>query len=163
MVAVQAPAPQCAALASRRCVLGGRRKGVPGCLPQLWRASEFRRFPLPGCPPLGGLPGPATRVLWARVCECGGPALSPWLACPVWGCVPCGWWGAVPGGVVYRSPRRPSSGTGGRGSATHVSWVRFVWAWGPSTSPTPCEPLMRAVGAPEGRPRGVPSAVVRGV
>ena len=52
------------------------------------------------------------------------------------------------------SPCRPSSGMGGRGSATRVSWVRLVWAWEPSTSPTPCEPLMRAVGAAEGRPRG---------
>ena len=50
---------------------GGGGEGVPGCLPPMWGASEFRRFPLSGCPPLGGLPGPATRVLWARVCECG--------------------------------------------------------------------------------------------
>ena len=56
-------------------------------------------LPLPGCgcegplrsgappPPtarlLGGLLGSATHVLWARVCGCGGPTLSPWPACPV--------------------------------------------------------------------------------
>ena len=164
VVVVPAPAPQHGALASGRCVLWGRRRGDPGCLPPFWGA--FRRPLLPGCPPLGGLPGPATRVLWARVCECRGPALSPWLACPVWGCVPRGSWGAVPGGAglpplrgasgVRRCPSscRPSSGTGDRGSATPVSWVPLVWAWGPSNSPTPCDLLMRAVGAAEGRPRG---------
>ena len=30
--------------------------------------------------PQGGLSGPATHVLWARLCGCGGPAMSPWLA-----------------------------------------------------------------------------------
>ena len=76
VAAVSAPAPQCGALASRCCVLWGRRKGVPVCLLPLRGGSEFRRFPLPSFPPLGGLLGPATRMLWARVCECGGPALS---------------------------------------------------------------------------------------
>ena len=40
--------------------------------------------------------------------------------------------GAVP------PPGRPSSGAGSRGSATRVSRVRSVRAWGPSTSPTAC-------------------------
>ena len=49
----------------------------------------FRRFegglrsgapPPPTAHPLGGLSGSATHVLWARVCRCGGPALSLWLA-----------------------------------------------------------------------------------
>ena len=52
--------------------------------------------PPPAARPLGGLSGSATHVLWARLCGCGGPALSPWLACAVGGCVPRGWRGAVP-------------------------------------------------------------------
>ena len=39
--------------------------------------------PLPTARPLGGLLGAATHVLWARVCGCGGPTLSPRPACPV--------------------------------------------------------------------------------
>ena len=39
--------------------------------------------PSPTARPLGGLSGSATHVLWARVCECGGPTLPPWPACPV--------------------------------------------------------------------------------
>ena len=103
VAAVPAPAPQRGALASRRCALWGRQKGVP-------KGGAFRRrgelLRSGASPPLvarllGGLPVPATRVLWARVCERGGPALSPWLACPVWGCVSRGWWGQSPGGVAF--------------------------------------------------------------
>ena len=68
--------------AVRRCE-GCLRSGVP---------------PPPAARPLGGLSGSAIHVLWARVCGCGGPALSSWLACG--GCVPWGWWGAVPGGMA---------------------------------------------------------------
>ena len=61
-----------------------------------------------------------------------------------------GWWGAVPGGWPSTAVRtvwcqalslplvaRPL-GVGGQGSATCVSRVRLVWAWGPSTGPTAC-------------------------
>ena len=98
LVAAPAPAPLCGALASCGCALWGRRKGVPG-------GGAFRRCegrlssgasPPPVARPLGGLPGPANRVLWARSCECGGPPLFPWLACPVWGCLSRGWWGPSP-------------------------------------------------------------------
>ena len=41
------------------------------------------------------------------------------------------------------SPGRPSSGEGGRGSATPVSRVRSVRAWGTSTGPTACAPAGR--------------------
>ena len=66
------------------------------------------------------------------------------------GCVPQGWWGDVPWGVglpplwgapgVRRCPPpgRPSSGLGSLGSATRVSRVRSMRAWGPSTGPTAC-------------------------
>ena len=77
--------PTACALAGRRCALWGWRKGVPG-------GGAFRRCegrlrsgapPPPAARPLGGLSGSATHVLWARVCGCGGPALSARLACPV--------------------------------------------------------------------------------
>ena len=64
------------------------------------------------------------------------------------------------------SPGRPSSGAGSRGSATRVSRVRSVRAWGPSTGPTAC-PLAgwrcSLWGWRKGVPRGVPPTVVRGV
>ena len=110
----------------------------------------------------------ATHVLRARACACGGPPLSPWPACPVGaacrgvvGGRPRGGW---PSSVVRRvwcrrcpSSGRPSSGVGSRGSATRVSQVRSVRAWGPSTGPRivrPCGPPLLAVGVAEGRPRG---------
>ena len=77
--------PTACAPAGRRCALWGWREGVPG-------GGAFRRCEgrlRSGAPapltarPLGGLSGSTTDVLWARVCGCGGPALSPWLACPV--------------------------------------------------------------------------------
>ena len=39
--------------------------------------------PPPTACPLGWLSGSTTHVLLVRVCGCAGPALSPWLACPV--------------------------------------------------------------------------------
>ena len=56
------------------------------------RGSPFRRCegrlrsgapPPPSVRPPDGQLGYTTHVLWARSCGCGGPALSPWLACPV--------------------------------------------------------------------------------
>ena len=54
--------------------------------------------PPPTAHPLGGLSGPATHVLWARVCGCGGATLSPWPACPVGAACRGGGKGAVPRG-----------------------------------------------------------------
>ena len=77
--------PTACALAGRRCSLWGWRKGIPGggafhhCEGRLRSGA----VPPPTARPLGGLLGSATHVLWARVCGCGGPTLSPWLACPV--------------------------------------------------------------------------------
>ena len=51
--------------------------------------------------PQSGMSGSATHVLWARVCGCGGPALSLWLACPAGCCMPRGWWEAVLGGAAF--------------------------------------------------------------
>ena len=123
--------PTACALASRCCALWGWRKGVPG-------GGAFRRcegrlsssgLPPPAAHPRGGLSGSATHVLWARVCGCGGPALSLWPACPVGGCVPRGWWGAVPGGVAF-----------------HCCEGRLVSG---AVPPPAARPLWRAAGVPQ--------------
>ena len=163
--------PTACALAVRRCALWGWRKGVPG-------GGAFRRCvgrlrsgapPSPAARPLGGLSGSATHVLWSAVCGRGGPALSPWLACPVGAACRRGGRGAVPGGGdlpplsgasgVRRcpSPGRPSSGAGRRGSATRVSRGAVGVAVGTQHRPhsmRPWGPELRAVGLVEGRPRG---------
>ena len=60
---------------------------------------------------LGGLVGSATHVLWARVCGCGGPTLSPWPACPVGAACRGGGGGPSPGGVAcHRCEGRLVSG-----------------------------------------------------
>ena len=56
-------------------------------------------LPPPAARLLGGLLGSATRLLWPRVRGRGGPAPSLWSACPAGGCMPRGWWEAVPEGV----------------------------------------------------------------
>ena len=105
--------PTACALAGRSCSLWGWRKGVPG-------AGAFHRCegclrsdapPPPTARQLGGLSGSTAHVLWAGVCGCGGPALSPWLACPV-GAVCCGGGGGPsPGGVAcHRCEGRLVSG-----------------------------------------------------
>ena len=82
--------------------------------------------------------------------------------------MPRGWRRAVPGGVglpplpgasgVRRCPPpgRPSSGAGSRGSATRVSRMRSVRAWGPSTGLTACA-LAGQRGSLWGWRKGVPS------
>ena len=62
-------------------VAEGRPRG--GCLPSCEGRLRSGAVPPPTARPLGGLLGSATHVLWARVCGCGGPTLSPWPACPV--------------------------------------------------------------------------------
>ena len=81
VVVVPAPALQRGALASRRRVLWGRRGGVRRGCPSRRCGERLSAgaSPFLAARLLGGLPGSATRVLWAGVCEYGGPALSPWL------------------------------------------------------------------------------------
>ena len=108
--------------------------------------------------PLGGLSGSVTHALWklraagvvgGRPRGVGLPPLrgaSGVRRCP--------------------SPSRPPSGAGSRGSATRVSEVRSVRAWGPSTGPTACALAGRRRsprGWRKGVPGGVPSTVARGV
>ena len=78
-------------------VAEGRPRG--GCLPPLWGASEVRRSPSPDRPPTG-------RAVGVRHPRAAGAGVWVWgqitvpLACmPCGGCVPRGWWRAVPGGA----------------------------------------------------------------
>ena len=123
--------PTVCALAGRRCSLRGWRKGIPGkgafhhCEGRLRSGA----VPPPTARPLGGLLGSATHVLWARVCGCGGPILSPWPACPV--------------GAAYRGVGgRPSPG----GVACHRCEGRLVSGAVPPPAARPLEP---AAGAPQ--------------
>ena len=118
------------ALAGRRCSLWGWRKGVPGggafhlCEGRLRSGAP----PPPTARPLGGLLGSATHVLWARVCGCGGPTLSPWPACPV--------------GAACR-------GGGGGPSLGGVACHRCEWRLVSGAVPPPAaRPLGRAAGVP---------------
>ena len=125
--------------------------------------------PPPTARPLGGLLGSATHVLWAQVCGCGGPTLSPWPACPV-GLRAAGvvWWKAVPGGgwpaTVVRGvwcqalllPRAPVL-WGGQPGYRDLCVPGAVYAGvGTQHRPNgsrPCGRALRAVGVAEGRPR----------
>ena len=72
----------------------------------------------------------------------------------------------APGVRRCPSPGRPPSGLGSQGSATGVSRVQSVQAWGHSTGPTACALAGRHCslwGWREGVPGGVPSTNVGGV
>ena len=72
----------------------------------------------------------------------------------------------APGVRRCPSPGHPSSGAGSQGSASRVSRVRSVRAWGPSTGPTARAPLRAGVARRGGGGRASPgwvlSTVVRG-
>ena len=131
----------------------GVAEGRPwqGCLRPLRGASEVRRSPSPDCPP----PGRAVGVRYPRAVSAGVPVWGtntvPLACTPCGGCVPRGWWGDVPGGGVachccegrlvsgaVPSPTARPLGRAARGTATRVSQVRSVRAWGPSTRSTAC-------------------------
>ena len=149
----------------------GVAEGCPrgGCLAPLRGASEVRRSPSPDCPPTGRAVG----VHYPRDVGAGvwawGPNTVPLACTPCGGCVPRGWWGAVPGGgwpatvvrgvwcqalslprppVLWggrpwsRDPRVPGAVGAGVGTQHRFHSVR------------PCGPALLAVGVAEGRPRG---------
>ena len=104
--------------------LWGWQKGVVGCLPLLRRASGVRRSPSPDCPPTGRAVGVRyPRAVGAGVCV-RGPNTVPLACTPCGGCVPRGWWGAVPlpglglcaprGAGLWRSCAGGRTGGGGR-------------------------------------------------
>ena len=101
-VAVPALALQRGALASCRCALWGRRKGVPGGVAFRRRGERLSSgaSPFPAAHLRGGLPGAATRVLCgcasvgAQHCPLGSPA-------PCWAACRGGGGGLSPGWVAF--------------------------------------------------------------
>ena len=146
--------PTACALAGRRCSLWGWRKGVPGggafhrcegrlvsgAVPPpaarpLERAARVPRPVCPGCGRCGRVdpaPAPQRAPFRAGVARCGGGGRASPGRVP--STVLCG----APGVRRCPSPDRPSSGAGGRGSATRVSRVRSMRACEPSTGPPAC-------------------------
>ena len=124
------------ALAGRRCSLWGWRKGVSwgGAVCHCEGRLSSGAPPLATTRPPGGLSGAAIHVLCARVCGCGGPALSLWLACPVGAACRGGGGGPSPGGMTC-----------------HRCEGRLVL--GAVSPPVAC-PLGRAAGAPRGPAEG---------
>ena len=166
-----APAPQRAPLRAgvARCGVGGRASPGGGAFHPCEGRLRSGAVPPPTARPLGGLLGSATHVLWARVCGCGGPPPSPWPACPFGGCVPRGWWKAVPGGgwpatvvrgVWYQAPFLPrppvlwSGQPGFRDPCVPGAVGAGVGTQHRPHSVRPCGPALLAVGVAEGRPRG---------
>ena len=134
--------------------------------------------PPPTARPLGGLLRSATRVLWARVCRCGGPTLSPWPARPVGaacrgdggGPFRGGWPATVLRGVRCQAlslPRLPVLWGGQPGYRDPCVPGAVGAGVGPSTGPTACALAGRRCslwGWRRGPSRGgVPSTVARGV
>ena len=142
------------------------RGGLPSTIV---RGSEVRRCPSPDCLPTG-------RAVGVRHPRAVGAGVWVWvpntvlLACmPCGGCVPRGWWGAVPGGgwpaTVVRGawcralslPRPPVLWSGQPGFCNPC----FPGAVGAGVGTLhrphgarPCGPALRAVGVAVGRPRG---------
>ena len=160
-----APASQRAPLRAgvARCGGGGRASPGGGAFHCCEGRLRSGAPPPPTALPLGGLSGSATHVLWARVCGCRGPALSPWPARPVGAACRGGGGGPSPGGGVacHRCEGRLGSGPPPAarplgwlsGSATHVPSARVCGRGSPSPDPwlarVPCGRLL-ATGVAQG-------------
>ena len=92
--------PTACGLAGRRCSLWGWRKGVPGGVAFHHCEGRLRSGAVP--PPTAGPLGRAVGVRHPRAVGAGvwvlKPNTVPLASMPCGGCVPRGWWGAVPGG-----------------------------------------------------------------
>ena len=168
------------ALAGRRCSLWGWRKGVPGAGAFHHCEGRLRSgaVPPPTARPLGGLLGSAIHVLWARVCGCGGPTLSPWPACPVGAACRGGGRGPSSGGLAcQRCEGRLVSGAVPPPAARPLERAARVprpvcpgcgrcGRGDPATAPRRAPyraGVARCGGGGRASPGGLPSAVVRGV
>ena len=121
--------PTACALASRCCSLWGWQKGVRGGAAFHHCEGRLRTgaVPPPTARPLGGLLGSVTHVLWARVCGCGGPTLSPWPACTVGAACRGGGGGLSLGGVAcHRCEGRLVSGAVPPPAARPLEWAAGV-------------------------------------
>ena len=148
------PRPLCPGCGRRGRGDPQRPHSVRPCGPALLAVGVAEGCPRGGrLPPLcegrlrsGAVPPPTARLLGrlfgAQHCPSGLHALWGLRAAGVVGGCPRG--GGLPplrGAPGVRrcpSPSRPSCGAGSQGSATRVSRVRSVRAWGPSTGPTAC-------------------------
>ena len=147
-------------------VAEGRSRGgaFHRCEGRLWSGASPPRT----ARPLGGLLGSATHMLWARVCGCRGPTLSPWPACPVGTACRGGGGRPSPGGwpaTVVRDvwcqalslPQPPVLWGGQPGFCDPCVPVAVGAGVGTQHRPhsvRPCGPALLAVGVAEGRPRG---------
>ena len=171
--------PTACALAGQRCSLWRWRKGVPGggALGHCEGRLRSGAVPPPSARPLGGPLGSATHVLWARVCGCGGPTLSPWPACPVGAVCRGGGGGPSPGGLAcHRCEGRLVSGAVPPPAARPLERAARVprpvcpgcGSCGPGDpAPVPQRaPLLAGVarcgGGGRASPGGVPATLVRG-
>ena len=132
---------------------GGCRGPLPtccghGCAGTGSSAVPVARIP---CVPQGRAVGVRhPLLLWARVCGCEGPTLSPRLTCPVGAALRGAGWGRPRGGGL--PPLRGASGvrlcpSPGRPPSVRAVRVRHpravgagVWLWGPGTVPSACMP-----------------------
>ena len=145
----------------------GRPRG--GCRSPFRGASEFRHSLSPGCPPSGRAVGVRYPCAVGAAVRVWGPSTVPLACMPFGGCVPRGWWGAVPGGGVafHCCEGRLVSGAvpppaarplarqpGFCGPCVPVAVGVGVGTQHRPLSVRPCEPSLRAVGLAEGRPRG---------
>ena len=126
-----APAPQRAPLRAGVARCGGGGRASPGGDAFHHCKGRLRSGAVPPLTarPLCGLSGSANHMLWARVCGCGGPTLSPWPAYPAGAACRGGGGGPSPGKV-----------------ACHRCEGRLVSA---AVPPPPARPLERAATVPQ--------------
>ena len=161
-----------------RCGGGGRASPGGGAFHHCGGRLRPGAVPPPTARPLGGLSGSATHVMWARVCGCGGPTLSPRPACPAGAACRGGGGRASPGGVAcHRCEGRLVSGAVPPPAARPLERAARVprpmcpgcgRCGRGDPAPAPQRAPLRAGVARCGAggrasPGGVPSSVVRGV
>ena len=164
-------APQRASLRARVARCGGGGRAAPGGVAFHRCEGRLRSGapPTQTARPLGWLFGSATHVLLGRLCECGGPTLSPWPACPVGAACRGGGGGPSPrrvachrceGRLVSGAVPPPATRPLGQAAGVPRPVCPGCGRCGRVTQHQPhsvrlCGPVLLAVGVAEGRPRGV--------